>query len=36
MYRLEKGGFSSVEELTEVRGIGEKKLEAVRKYVYVA
>ena len=34
-YRLEHGGFSSVEELLEVKGIGEKKLEAVRKYVYV-
>lgn len=34
-YRLQKGGFSSVEELTEVQGIGEKRLEALRKYVYV-
>ena len=34
-YREEHGGFSSVEELMEVYGIGEKRLEAVRKYVYV-
>lgn len=34
-YRLENGGFSSVDELTKVRGIGEKRLEAVRRYVYV-
>ena len=34
-YRVENGGFSSGEELLEVYGIGEKRLEAVRKYVYV-
>lgn len=34
-YRLENGGFASVDELTKVRGIGEKRLEAVRRYVYV-
>lgn len=34
-YREEHGGFSSVEELTEVKGIGEKTLEKLRKYVYV-
>lgn len=34
-YREEKGGFSSVEELIEVKGIGEKTLEKLKKYVYV-
>lgn len=34
-YREEHGGFSSVDELTEIKGIGEKTLEKVRKYVYV-
>lgn len=34
-FREEQGGFSSVEELVRVRGIGEKTLEKVRKYVYV-
>ena len=34
-YRLQRGGFASVEELREVRGIGEKRLETLRKYVYV-
>lgn len=34
-YREEHGGFSTVDELTEVKGIREKTLEKVRKYVYV-
>lgn len=32
-YRAEIGGFSSVEQLQEVRGIGAKKLDAVRNLV---
>lgn len=35
-YREENGGFAAVEELVRVKGIGEKTLEKVRKYVYVA
>lgn len=34
-YRDAQGGFSSVDELLEVRGIGEAKLEAVRPLVVV-
>jgi len=34
-YRREKGKFRSVEELLEVRGIGEAKLAALRKRVRV-
>ncbi len=34
-YRAEIGGFSTVEQLLEVRGIGEKKLDAVRDLVVV-
>ena len=34
-YRDQHGGFSTVEELTQVKGIGEKTLEALRKYIYV-
>lgn len=34
-YREEHGGFSTVDELVEIKGIGEKTLEKVRKYVYV-
>lgn len=34
-YRAETGGFSTVEQLQEVRGIGEKKLDAVRGLVVV-
>jgi competence protein ComEA len=34
-YRQEMGAFTSVAQLTEVRGIGEKKLEAVRDLVAV-
>jgi len=32
-YRRQVGGFKSVEQLLEVRGIGEKKLEQIRPYV---
>jgi competence protein ComEA len=32
-YRQEHGGFSSVDELGEVSGIGEKRLEALREQV---
>jgi len=34
-YRAEIGGFATVEQLLEVRGIGEKKLDAVRDLVVV-
>ncbi len=34
-YRDETGPFTSVEELTEVEGIGEKKLEEIRDLVFV-
>lgn len=31
-----KGGFRMIEELLEVRGIGEVKFERIKKYIYVA
>lgn len=34
-YRAEIGGFSTVEQLMEVRGIGEKKLDAIKDLVVV-
>lgn len=34
-YRKQNGGFRSVDELLEVRGIGPKKLEQIRPYVVV-
>ena len=34
-YRQTHGGFSSVDELDEVAGIGEKRLEAIRDYITV-
>lgn len=34
-YRKRNGGFHSVDELIEVRGIGPKKLEQIRPYVIV-
>ncbi len=34
-YREEHGGFSSVDELDAVEGIGEKRLDAIRDYVTV-
>jgi|GEM_PF-3803823 len=33
-YRAENGPFRSVDELTEVPGIGEGKLEAIRDLIY--
>ena len=35
-WREEHGGFSSVEELLEVKGIGEATLEGLRPYVTAA
>lgn len=32
-YRREHGGFSSIDELMAVKGIGPKKLKAMRKYL---
>lgn len=32
-YRKEHGGFTSIDEVMAVRGIGPKKLEAMRKYL---
>ncbi|GIV17562.1 MAG: competence protein ComEA [Armatimonadota bacterium] len=32
-YRKQNGGFSSIDELLDVRGIGPKKLEQIRPYV---
>ena len=34
-WRQENGGFDRVEQLTEVEGIGEGKLEAIRPYITV-
>ncbi|MBQ8880883.1 MAG: helix-hairpin-helix domain-containing protein [Oscillospiraceae bacterium] len=34
-YRTEHGGFSSVEDLMNVSGIGEKKFEGLRDYVKI-
>lgn len=34
-YREEKGGFSSFEELGEVKGFGEKTLESLKNYLVV-
>lgn len=31
-----KGGFRMIEELLEVKGIGEVKFEGIKKYIYVA
>ncbi len=35
VYRTENGGFKSVDELLVIKGIGQKKLERIRPYVYV-
>jgi competence protein ComEA len=32
-YRTEHGGFTSIDELLAVKGIGPKKLEAMRKFL---
>lgn len=34
-YRQEHGGFATLEELTRVSGIGEKKLEELKSYLYI-
>lgn len=34
-YREANGGFSSIEELMEVKGIGEKRFAALKDYVTV-
>ena len=34
-YRQQKGGFKTVDELVEIKGIGEKTLERLRPYVTV-
>lgn len=34
-YRLKKGRFSRIEELIEVKGIGEKMLEKLKVFLYV-
>ncbi|MFN4196405.1 MAG: ComEA family DNA-binding protein [Caldimicrobium sp.] len=33
--REKKGGFKSIEELKEVKGIGEKKLEVLKNYLII-
>ena len=33
--RNQKGGFSELSELLEVKGIGEVKFEGIKKYIYV-
>jgi competence protein ComEA len=35
-YRLEKGSFKQIEDLKEVKGIGEKMLEKLKPFVYIA
>ncbi|MGN1416338.1 MAG: ComEA family DNA-binding protein [Oscillospiraceae bacterium] len=35
-YRRDNGGFSSVDELLNVNGIGEKKLADIKEYVYAS
>lgn len=32
-FREENGGFSSIEQLTEIQGVGEKRLESWREYL---
>lgn len=34
-YRQQHGGFASIEELTRVDGIGEKKLAELESYLYI-
>lgn len=34
-YRTANGGFSSIEEITEVNGIGEKTFESIRSFITV-
>lgn len=33
--RVGRGGFKSVEDLKEIKGISDKKLEALKKYLYI-
>ena len=33
-YRDENGGFNSLEELTNVKGIAEKKIKQIEKFIY--
>ncbi len=33
--RNNKGGFSSLDELTEVKGMGKKKLNRIKEYIYL-
>ncbi len=33
LYREENGGFKDIEELKEIKGIGEKKFEQIRPFV---
>lgn len=33
--RKKKGGFISIEELKEIKGIGDSKLEKISKYIYI-
>lgn len=35
LYREEHGGFKTVDELTQVSGIGDSTLEKIRDYIYV-
>jgi competence protein ComEA len=34
-YRIKKGRFSRIDELTEVKGIGEKMLAKLKEFLYV-
>ncbi len=34
-YRSARGKFKDIEELTKIKGIGEKKLKALKPYIYV-
>ncbi len=34
-YRLEHNGFSTIEELMQISGIGEKKFEQIKQYIKV-
>lgn len=33
--RKEKGGFTKIDELKEIKGIGDSKLEKISKYIYI-
>ena len=35
LLRTQKGGFSSLDELTDVKGIGLKKLNKIKKFLYL-